>query len=447
MLWHFIDLSIYYFMRSLSGSLIFIGILILVDLYVFQAVKSVTQNSAARTRMAIYTSYWILSVLTIAFFAALPHVQYDQWQKPVRTYIFATLIGLFLAKLVAVPFFLIDDIRRVFQWIITQFVTRTTDAAPGHEAAEAISRSTFLSWMGLGIGGTLFATLVYGFSNKYNYHVRNVKLSYNNLPAAFKGLRIVQVSDIHSGSFMDPAAVQKGVDLINKQQADIILFTGDLVNDRASEMEPYMQVFNKLAAPMGVYSTFGNHDYGDYVAWPDKDDAYHEKEAATGVHVMTPLQAKNLETLKKVHADLGWRLLMDEWVPLEKNGGKIALLGVQNISGKARFHSYGDMAKAYAGSADMPFKILMSHDPSHWDSEVRPHYPDVDLMLAGHTHGMQFGVEIPGLKWSPVKWVYNKWAGLYEEGNQKLYVNRGFGFIGYPGRVGILPEITVIELV
>lgn len=432
-------------MRSLGGSLIFVAIMLLVDLYVFQAIKSVTQPAGNRARLIIFIIYWLISLTAVAFFAVLPHLHYDQWQKSVRTYVFAILIGLFLAKLVSVPFFLIDDIRRVFQWIVAQFVTHTTE--PGNEQAETISRSAFLSWIGLGIGGSLFGTLVYGFSNKYNYKVRNVKLAYKNLPASFRGLRIVQVSDIHSGSFMDKTAVQHGVDMINKQNADIVLFTGDLVNDRAVEMEPYMDVFNKISAPMGVYSTFGNHDYGDYVAWTDRDEAHAAKEKAAGRHLMTPLQEKNLESLKKVHANLGWRLMLDEWVPLEKGGQKIALLGVQNISGKVRFHSYGDMAKAYAGAEALPFKILMSHDPSHWDSEVRPHYPDIDLTLAGHTHGMQFGVEIPGLKWSPVKWVYKKWAGLYQEGNQKLYVNRGFGFIGYPGRVGILPEITVIELV
>ena len=198
---------------------------------------------------------------------------------------------------------------------------------------------------------------------------------------------------------------------------------------------------------MGVFSTFGNHDYGDYVAWPDRDAAHEELEKAAGKHLMTTMQSKNLESLKKVHANLGWRLMMDEWLPLERGGEQVALIGVQNISGKARFHSYGNLAKAYKGAENFPFKILMSHDPSHWDAEVIKNFPAIDLTLSGHTHGMQFGVEIPGLKWSPVKWVYKKWAGLYEEGNQKLYVNRGFGFIGYPGRVGILPEITVIEFV
>lgn len=221
----------------------------------------------------------------------------------------------------------------------------------------------------------------------------------------------------------------KGVQKIMDEKPDLILFTGDLVNNVASEMDDYMDVFNKLSAPLGVYSTLGNHDYGDYVEWGSPAE-----------------KLANLERLKQVHAAMGWRLLMNEHVVLEKDSQKIALLGIENWSDKARFPKYGDLRKAYAGSEDHTFKILMSHDPSHWRAEVCESYKDIDLMLSGHTHGMQFGVEIPGLKWSPVQYVYNEWAGLYEKEAQKLYVNRGFGFIGYPGRVGILPEITVLEL-
>jgi predicted MPP superfamily phosphohydrolase len=430
-------------MRRFGGSLVFIAIMLMVDLYVFQAVKAVSQQLAPKTRLILYIVYWLITLLTVGFFAALPYLHSEQWQKPVRTYIFAILIGLFLAKLISIPFFMVDDIRRVFQWIVAQFITRTDDPS---EQGERISRSAFMSWLGLGIGTTLFATLLWGFRNQYNYHVRKVKLHYANLPESFRGMHIVQISDIHSGGFMDKSAVERGVDMINAQKPDLVLFTGDLVNYRAIEMEPFMDVFSKVKSPMGVYSTLGNHDYGDYVSWPDRDESHAEKERLAGRHLLTPMQEKNLEKLQQVHAELGWRLMMDEWLPLEKNGQRIALIGVQNISGKPRFHTYGDLKKAYIGSEHLPFKILMSHDPSHWDSEVTPHFPDIDLTLSGHTHGMQFGVEIPGLKWSPVKWFYNKWAGLYEEGNQKLYINRGFGFLGYPGRVGILPEITVIEL-
>ena len=220
-----------------------------------------------------------------------------------------------------------------------------------------------------------------------------------------------------------------GVQEVMKENPDLILFTGDLVNEKATEMGDYMDVFNQLHAPLGVYSTLGNHDYVDYTQW--------SSEAA---------KRKNLDHLKSIHGELGWRLLMNEHVVLERKGDQIALLGIENWSAKARFPKHGRMNLAYPGSEKYPFKILMSHDPSHWDAEVRPKYGDIDLTLAGHTHGMQFGVEIPGFKWSPVQYVYKQWAGLYEEGKQKLYVNRGYGFIGYPGRVGILPEITVIEL-
>lgn len=262
-----------------------------------------------------------------------------------------------------------------------------------------------------------------------NYQVKHVRLNFPNLPESFRGLRLVHISDIHSGSFQNKKAVNHGIERILREKPDIILFTGDLVNDRATEMDEYKEVFAQLTAPMGVYSTLGNHDYGDYVVWPSVAD-----------------KAANLEALKKVHADMGWRLLMNEHVKLEKDGQQIALLGIENWGAKGRFPKYGKMDQAYAGTEQIPFKILMSHDPSHWDAQVRTEYADIDLMLSGHTHGMQFGLENPYFKWSPVQWMYKQWAGLYEEGKQKLYVNRGFGFIGYPGRVGILPEITVLEL-
>jgi predicted MPP superfamily phosphohydrolase len=296
------------------------------------------------------------------------------------------------------------------------------------DAQGQISRSTFLSWLGLGIGGGLFTILVYGFSNKYDYQVKRVRLKYDNLPGAFKGMKVVHISDIHSGSFTDKQAVLTGIEKILDEKPDLILFTGDLVNDRAVEMDEYIDIFSRLRAPLGVYSTLGNHDYGDYVQW--------ESIAA---------KTQNLEGLKAVHKQLGWRLLMNEHVVLKRSEDPIALIGIENWSSKARFPKYGKMDSAYPGAERHPFKILMSHDPSHWDAEVRTKYSDIDLMLSGHTHGMQFGFETPFFKWSPVQWVYKQWAGLYEDGKQKLYVNRGFGFIGYPGRVGILPEITVFE--
>jgi len=414
-------------MRNPAFVWLILVIMLVLDLYVFQAVKIVSNGASAKTRQVIYIAYWTLSAATVILLLLMPYTNYEKWPRAVRTYLFATILGLFFAKIISVVFFLIDDIRRAVQWASGKIFFRNTEAEGF--GAEGISRSVFLSWLGIGAGSTLFGTLVYGFSNKYNYQVKHVKLAYDNLPASFKGLKIVHISDIHSGSFTDKQAVNRGIDKILKENADIILFTGDIVNDRAVEMEHYMDVFSRLKAPMGVYSTLGNHDYGDYVHW--------ESDAA---------KKANLEDLKKVHAALGWRLLMNEHEVLEKNGEQIALIGIENWGAKARFPKYGRMDLAYPGAAKYPFKILMSHDPSHWDAEVQPKYGDIDLTLAGHTHGMQFGVEIPGFKWSPVEYVYKEWAGLYEAGKQKLYVNRGFGFIGYPGRVGILPEITVIEL-
>lgn len=415
-------------MRNSPFWWILISFMVLLDIYFFQALKTVSHSASGRTRTIIYSSYWTLSVLAIVILLLLPYLHFDKQMKFIRTTLFALIAGLFFAKLIAALFFLIDDIRRGIQWVAGKLFFAKTEGED-LQSGEGISRSVFLSWAGMIAGSGLFGSLIYGFGNKYRYQVKRVKLSYNNLPAAFKGLKVVQISDIHSGSFTNKKAVMKGVQKILNEKPDLILFTGDLVNNVAEEMNDYMDVFDKLKAPLGVYSTLGNHDYGDYVHW----DSVEEKKA-------------NLEKLKQVHAKLGWRLLMNEHVALEKGAEKIALIGIENWSSKARFTKYGDMQKAYAGSESYPFKILMSHDPSHWKSEVLKQYPDVDLTLSGHTHGMQFGVEIPGLKWSPVQYVYKEWAGLYEKDAQKLYVNRGYGFIGYPGRVGILPEITVLEL-
>ncbi|HVM89653.1 MAG TPA: metallophosphoesterase [Puia sp.] len=420
-------------MRSSAFVWIILAIMVLLDFYVFQAVKIVAQNSSHKVKMIVYYSYWGISVAAIIILILIPFTGFENWPRVLRNYVLATILGLLFAKLLATVFFLVDDIRRIIQWASGKLFFRNTEGEG--LSGEGISRSMFMSWLGLGVGGGLFSTLMYGFSNKYNYQVRRIQLSFENLPKSFKGLKLVQISDIHSGSFNNKSAVNKGIDKILKENADLILFTGDLVNDRAVEMHDYMDVFSRLKAPMGVYSTLGNHDYGDY---------YY---GAHPVGERAVEKANNLQRVKEIHEELGWRLLLDEHVKLERNGEHIALIGVQNISGRRGFQTYGSLGKAYSGAEHSPFKILMSHDPSHWDVEVLPKYPDIDLALAGHTHGMQFGVELPGFKWSPVEYVYKEWAGLYEKGNQKLYVNRGYGFIGYPGRVGILPEITVIELI
>lgn len=415
-------------MRNSPFWLIVIATMVLLDFYVFQALKVVSQTADPRIKTIIYIIYWIISILAILTLLLLPFLNFDHYPKNLRNVVFALLMGLFFGKLITSAFLMMDDVRRGVQWAASKVII-TQNKEVTLQDSDKLSRSLFLSWIGVAMGGGLFGSLIYGFTNKYNYRVRKQKLHFHTLPTAFKGLKIVQISDIHSGSFNNKDAVQQGVDKILRLKPDLILFTGDLVNNKAEEMHEYMDVFYQLTAPMGVYSILGNHDYGDYVQWDN-----HEQKA------------ENLARLKQIHAEMGWRLLLNENVLLEKGGHKIALLGIENWSAKANFPKYGKMEHAYSGSEEAPFKILLSHDPSHWDAEVLPKYKDIDLMLSGHTHGMQFGVEIPWLRWSPVQYVYKQWAGLYESGHQKLYVNRGFGFLGYPGRVGILPEISLLEL-
>jgi predicted MPP superfamily phosphohydrolase len=284
----------------------------------------------------------------------------------------------------------------------------------------------------MAVGMTLipFTAFIYGMARgAFNYKVHKVKVVLPNLPNEFNGLKILQISDIHSGSFVSTNPLEEAVKIINLQKADVVFFTGDLVNDRTTETDMVKEVLSKITAPMGVFSILGNHDYGDYVKW-DSAEAKH----------------KNLEDLKKVHSQLGWRLLMNEHVSLKRGDAEIAVLGIENWGGNLNFPKYGDMKKAHAGTEKYPVKLLLSHDPSHWSMQVREEYKDVDITFSGHTHGFQFGIEIPGFKWSPSQYVYKQWAGLYSKDNQHLYVNRGLGFLGYPGRLGISPEITVMEL-
>jgi uncharacterized protein len=414
-------------MRNSPFWLVIIGMMIVLDIYVFQAIKFVSQSAGSRTKLFIYITYWSISIIAVLTLILLPYLNLESWNKSFRAVLFAIIIALFFSKLIAAIFILIDDVRRLIQWTGNKFTSKPEgeDIYDG----EKISRSNFLTWLGLVTGGGILASLMYGFSNKYNYKVRRVPLQFTNLPQAFKGLKLVQISDIHSGSFSNRQAVQKGVEQIMQLNPDLILFTGDLINNKAEEMVQFQDIFNQLKAPLGIFSVLGNHDYGEYVKWNSVQE-----------------RVDNFNQLKEVHKNLGWKLMLNENSIIEKDGDKIAILGVENWSAKTRFPKYGDLKKAYNGTEDITFKILMSHDPSHWDAQVVPDYSDIDLMLSGHTHGMQFGIDIPGLKWSPVQYVYKQWAGLYENKNQKLYVNRGFGFLGYPGRVGVLPEITLIQL-
>lgn len=408
--------------------LIFFIIIVLVELYFLQALKTISVDySPSKRKIVMWVAYSLaginLIISSVAMFYPPP-----EWNSFFRLVSSAFLI-LLVCKLIGCTFLLMDDVIRLFRWIATWFQSAPKEAVEG---AHHISRLKFLSYVAVTFTVIPAVSFVYGMvRGAYKYRVHKVKVSSPNLPEAFEGFKIVQLSDMHSGSFMSTEPLVKAFNIVMEQMPDAIFFTGDLVNNETSETEPHLETYKMLKAPYGVYSTLGNHDYGDYKQW----------DSATA-------KVENLNKLKEVHANSGWRLLMNEHVALEKDGQKIALLGIENWGGNMRFPKYGKLADAHEGTEQYPFKILLSHDPSHWDVQVsqEDRYKDIDLTLSGHTHGMQFGIEIPGLKWSPVQYLYKHWAGLYKQDNQYLYVNRGIGFLGYPGRLGIWPEITVIEL-
>ena len=416
----------------MSKQFLIFGLFILVvEYYSFIAVRSVLRHTSSGFQLGMYIIYGILSLTVLWSFYAMPHWFRTSWPSLTLKYTVNMLIGVFLGKVLIAAILLLTDIIMIAPNIISFFLSFS-----GHpvgsppEGSRFINRFTFISQTALFIGAALTTGLAYGMTNRYRYKIRRVPVLLKDLPQGFKGLKIAQISDIHSGSFDNQEAVSEGVASILKEKPDLILFTGDLVNNKAEEIVPYMDIFKVLKAPLGVYAILGNHDYGDYVSW-SSDEA----------------KKQNLEQLKQHHDSMGWRLLINEHVILERNNQQIALIGIENWGARG-FTKYGDMKKAVAGLEDsnMPVKILMSHDPSHWDAQVCKDYQDIALTLSGHTHGMQFGIEIPGFKWSPVQYLYKQWAGLYQQQDQYLYVNRGFGFLGYQGRLGILPEITIIEL-
>jgi uncharacterized protein len=409
------------------GRFIILFLLIsIVEIYFLQAVKTFIQDfSPGKKNVTLYVAYGF-ALFTFGLGVVTLFYPPPNWNNFFR-FILAISMVLFVCKLIGCSFLLIDDVIRLFRWIFSLFKSKSAEVI---ETTNKISRLKFMSQLAVTFTVIPAIGFLYGMvRGAYKYKVHNVKVPSPNLPDAFHGYKIVQISDIHTGSFLDNSALSRAFDIVMEQGAELILFTGDLVNNKAEESKGFEEVYKKLKAPNGVFSIFGNHDYGDYVQW----DSHEEKK-------------QNLEDLKEVHKNAGWRLLMNEHVPIEKNGEKIALLGIENWGGNMNFPKYGKMDEAHKGTEEYKYKILMSHDPSHWEKQVQIEYQSVDLTLSGHTHGMQFGIEIPGLKWSPIKYFYKQWAGLYKKDNQFLYVNRGLGFLGYPGRLGIWPEITVIEL-
>lgn len=397
---------------------IFIIIFIIIDFYAFQAIKTLTKKTW------IYYLHIAISIIVVGnFIYQFTQASDGRVLTPAKSYAFGFLLTLFALKLVVVPILFGEDVFRLFKGTYDKlFSANDTFYIP--------SRRKFISQIAMGLAAIPFTSLLYGmYKGKYNYKVLKYVLEFDDLPPAFDGYQITQISDIHSGSFDNAEKISYGVGLINQQESDVILFTGDLVNNKANEMDPWIDTFKQLKAKDGKFSILGNHDYGDYVDWDS-----------------TEAKAQNMDKLKDVHEQLGFDLLLNNNRKLEKNGDQIALIGVENW-GAGGFKKAGDLRLAAAGINKDDFKILMSHDPSHWEKEVKGHEDHYHLTLSGHTHGMQFGIEIPGwFKWSPVKWRYKYWAGIYEEAGRFINVNRGFGFLAYPGRVGIWPEITVITL-
>ena len=402
--------------RFIAALIIFSLLFLTVEFYAFQALRTITKNRYIRI-------VWIL--IALAIYINLFYVLFSTPRTAGQTKAFQMAIGLlltfFVPKVVMLLVMFSEDVVRVVQKLISYVSSGTTQPIA--------SRRVFVSKLALGLAAIPFASLIYGIiQGRYNYKVLKYKLEFEDLPEAFDGFTITQISDIHSGSFTNRDKIQYGIDLIKEQNSDLLLFTGDIVNNKADEMDAWMGAFGEFKAPYGKFSILGNHDYGDYVEWKSEED-----------------KAKNFQEVKDIHPKIGFDLLLNEHRYIEKDGQRIALIGVENW-GKG-FNKAGDLKKASEGVSKNDFKILMSHDPSHWELKVKKDDFNYHLTLSGHTHGLQMGIEIPGFfKWSPSQYVYKQWAGLYSEYGRYINVNRGFGYHAFPGRVGIWPEITVIKL-
>lgn len=430
-----------------------IGCLLIIafDFYFVKAILSAFKNWSETAKNRFTRIYWgITTVLIAGVFAGIFLNLFLSLRAVILVIFFLTTA----CKIVMLPFLLVDDLRRlaitIFRRIkrsennnalvagnsndqdnaVDSSRKTSTISKTGLAIEEPISRSSFIVKAGLVAAAIPLTSLSWGIvSGAYDYQVRRKTLILPNLPAAFDGITMGQISDIHSGSFYNKTAVKGGIEMLLGEKPDFIFFTGDIVNDMATEMRDYQDIFSKIKAPLGVYSSLGNHDYGDY---------HFGKEPS-------PAKAKNLKDVIKTHELMGWDLLMNENRRLKIDGEEIGILGIENW-GMGRFPKYGRMDLAVKNTDDLPVKLLLSHDPSHWRAEVLPKYPQIDAMFSGHTHGMQFGVRTEKYQWSPIEYIYKEWAGLYQEQKQQLYVNVGYGFLGYPGRVGILPEITIFTL-
>ncbi len=399
--------------------IIAIALFLAIEIYAFQAFRTITKIRW------ILCSYAIISILLMVFIL-YSFSQFDRsvGQNKQTLFTIALFLILYIPKIILTFIMFGEDVFRLAAGGINYFVNNDPDTA------YIPSRRKFISQIGLALAAIPFSSLIYGiFEGKYNFKVLKQTVYFPDLPDAFDGFKITQISDVHSGSFDNKEKIEYAIDLINEQEADMILFTGDIVNTFAKEMHPWIDTFNRIKSyKYGKYSVLGNHDYGEYLEWPSQS-----------------AKDKNFQEIKELYGQIGFDLMLNRHTFIEKDGQKIALVGVENWG--EGFKKAGDLAVASEGLTDKDFKILMSHDPSHWNSEVKNHEKHFQLTLSGHTHGMQFGIEIPGfIKWSPIQFRYPQWAGLYENLGRYVYVNRGLGYHAYPGRVGIWPEITVIQL-
>lgn len=406
-------------------------LLLLIDWYVWQAVKIVFQHNTVQVQQFVKWTFWSTTTVIIVGLWLYNFAPPDALGRRLRTAILFSLFAVYGSKLLSVTIIFLGDVVRFFIWGKGHFFPNNELPQALSESPDTITRSEFLMKTALVAASVPVAALTWGIlSGAHDYRVRRVKLAIKNLPRSFEGMTIGQISDIHSGSFFNKIAVKGGIELLLKQKPDMVFFTGYLVNDRATEVNDYVNLFDKIKAPLGVYSTLGNHDYGAYAGWPNPQ-----------------AKKQNLDDVKQAHKVLGYDLLTDDRRIIKLGGEKLAIIGVENISAnESIFPNNGNLQRATVGTEDASVKLLLSHDPTHWDMEVNTQYPDIDVMFSGHTHGLQLGVTIGDKTYSPAQWQYKQWAGLYQKGDQQLYVNRGFGYLGFPGRVGMPPEITIFEL-
>lgn len=416
-----------------SGQYIFMVILILADFYLWSSVKRQVFNYRNWLRVTIIFIYWLPMILLFVFLIGSFFKPIISWNDAVRTYLLGTILIFYTAKLLPITFLILSDIIMIIQKIFVVGNKKKRNEILISGGTNKITRSKFLQYAGFITGGLVLGTMFTGMLKwAYEFKVFREKLFFGKLPIEFNGIKIVQISDMHLGTWTSKKPLQRAIDIINDLKPDLILFTGDIVNYATNEVEGFEDILSKLNARLGVYAILGNHDYGNYVTW--------KSEKA---------KQQNMADLYSFFDDVGWKLLNNENVIFNGEDGDLALIGVENWGANPRFPKYGDIDKALQGADKASVKVLMTHDPSHWEKVVIPGGYDIDLSLSGHTHGFQFGIETKEMKWSPAKYLYKHWAGLYEDESKTgkyIYVNRGLGSIGYPGRIGILPEITLIEL-